>query len=78
MSADRLAILAAAVDTLDGPWTTARAWRLYRAAGIAPGRRTARLDLAELARRGRLIPRRTAEGAIYYVHPTSLEGGDAR
>lgn len=52
----RIDVLAAAVDILDGPWTTGRAHRLYRAAGIAPKRRTARRDLADLARRGRLVP----------------------
>lgn len=62
---NRVDILAAAVDTLDGEWTTHRAWRLYRAAGIAPNRRTARRDLDRLARRGRLTPVDRPTGRAY-------------
>lgn len=51
---DRLAVLATAIAAEPGEWTSHRAHRLYRTAGIAPGRRTARRDLAALARRGLL------------------------
>lgn len=61
----RLAVLSAAVDALPGEWTTGRAWRLYRAAGIAPGRRTARRDLARLAAAGRLTPVGRPTGLTY-------------
>lgn len=61
----RLAVLAAAVDTLAGDWTTARAWRLYRAAGLAPNRRTARHDLNRLAREGRLTTVDRPTGRAY-------------
>lgn len=61
----RLAVLAAAVEALPGEWTTARAWRLYRAAGLASKRRTARRDLARLARDGRLTPVGRPTGLAY-------------
>lgn len=50
----RRAVLLATARAEGGTWTTGRAWDLYRAQGLAPGRRTARTDLAHLARTGRL------------------------
>lgn len=50
----RRALLLATVRAEGGPVSTARAWDLYRSQGLAPCRRTARTDLAYLARTGRL------------------------
>ncbi|MEU3219989.1 hypothetical protein [Streptomyces sp. NPDC006971] len=55
-AADRLSILRRAVRDYQGEWTTCRVQRLYRArAYAAPFRRTARQDLAVLARQGLLV-----------------------
>lgn len=50
----RRSILLATLRAERGTVTTARAWDLYRSQGLAPCRRTARTDLAYLARAGRL------------------------
>ena len=70
-AADRLSCLAAAVARQPGEWTTERVWRWYRAAAIAPGRATARGDLARLAARGLLV-RHEQPGRRYY---TAAGGG---
>ncbi|SES04399.1 hypothetical protein [Streptomyces qinglanensis] len=50
----RRCLLLATIRADHGTWTTSRAWDLYRTQRLAPGRRTARTDLAYLARTGRL------------------------
>ncbi|WP_301126850.1 hypothetical protein [Streptomyces cacaoi] len=50
----RRAVLLATARAEGGTWTTRRAWDLYRTQRLAPRRRTAREDLAYLARTGRL------------------------
>lgn len=54
MTPRRLLLLATAVAEQEGPWTTRRVQRLYRALGYdnGPLRRMARRDLAQLAREG--------------------------
>ncbi|MFF2964294.1 hypothetical protein ACFVT1_36630 [Streptomyces sp. NPDC057963] len=55
-AADRLALLRRAVRDDHGEWTTDRVRQLYRSrAYAAPFRRTARQDLAVLARQGLLL-----------------------
>jgi hypothetical protein len=55
-AADRLAVLRAAVRDYQGEWTTRTVLNLYRAKGHnVPQRKTARDDLALLARQGLLV-----------------------
>ncbi|MFJ1695740.1 hypothetical protein ACIOHC_11400 [Streptomyces sp. NPDC088252] len=55
-AADRLALLRRAVRDHQGEWTTRRVRELYRSRAYdAPFRRTARQDLAVLARQGLLV-----------------------
>ncbi|MFF4661999.1 hypothetical protein [Streptomyces sp. NPDC001282] len=55
-AADRLSLLRRAIRDYQGEWTTCRVQRLYRArAYAAPLRKTARDDLALLARQGLLV-----------------------
>ncbi|MGW3164784.1 hypothetical protein ACWC9Q_18310 [Streptomyces sp. NPDC001142] len=55
-AADRLSLLRRAVRDSRGEWTTHRVQELYRSrAYAAPFRRTARQDLAVLARQGLLV-----------------------
>ncbi|MGA5354016.1 hypothetical protein ACPCJU_16825 [Streptomyces thermodiastaticus] len=71
----RFTVLSAAVDALPAEWTTGRAWRLYRAAGLATKRRTARRDLARLAAAGRLTPVGRPVGRAYTRTPLPLQDG---
>jgi hypothetical protein len=59
-------VLADAIRRQSGEWSSRRAHRLYRAIGAAPGRRTARRDLAHLHHTGLLV-RHDAAGLRYYT-----------
>lgn len=69
MSDDRrLLVLQAAALAQRGEWTTRRVQRLYRHLGYAaPLRRTARRDLAQLAREGVLTLVDTDPARRFYV-----------
>lgn len=64
----RLVLLQAAVAEQCGEWTTRRVQKLYRQLGYEPPlRRTARRDLAQLARTGVLTLVDTDPGRRYYT-----------
>ncbi|MFE9372307.1 hypothetical protein ACFYM2_21405 [Streptomyces sp. NPDC006711] len=66
---DRLAILRRAVIERPGPWTTSTVQALYKAAGhAAPCRKTARDDLAFLARQGLLLCRDERDCRTYWLN----------
>ena len=74
-SADRLALLRRAVRDDRGVWTTHRVQDLYRSrAYAAPFRRTARQDLAALARQGLLVLDDTDPGRRVF-RPARVNGG---
>lgn len=65
-AADRRQLLLRSLRDRRGPWTTGMVWRLYKAHGFAPLRKTARDDLAYLAQQGVL----TARGPVNDRHYT--------
>ncbi len=68
-AADRLALLRRAVVERPGPWATREVQRLYTAHGLnVPSRKTARDDLAYLARQGLLIERGPENGRHYTLN----------
>jgi hypothetical protein len=74
-ASDRLALLRRAVRDGRGEWTTHRVQELYRAREYdAPFRRTARQDLAALARQGLLVLDDTDPGRRVF-RPARVNGG---
>ncbi|MFK0182487.1 hypothetical protein ACIQVR_41795 [Streptomyces xanthochromogenes] len=66
---DRLAILRQAVREHPGPWTTRTVQTLYKTHGHnAPHRKTARDDLALLARQGLLLCRDERDCRSYWLN----------
>jgi len=65
---DRRQILLRAMRERRGPWTTGMVWRLYHSRGHAPTRKTARDDLALLARQGVLIVHGPTNGRYYTLN----------
>lgn len=65
-AADRLAVLRRAVRDHTGEWTTGKVVQLYKERGLhIPCRKTARKDLARLARQGLLVERGPQNGRHY-------------
>lgn len=65
----RLTILRRAVTEDPGPWTTRAVQALYRSTGCAtPYRKTARDDLALLARQGLLLCRDLKDCRTYWLN----------
>ncbi|MFF8716211.1 hypothetical protein ACF07T_32970 [Streptomyces sp. NPDC015184] len=76
-AADRLALLRRAVRDDRGEWTTHRVQELYRSREYAaPFRRTARQDLAVLARQGLLVLDDTDRGRRVF-RPARPSGGSS-
>lgn len=75
MKESRLAVLRQTVTTCEGVWTAGRVHELYRSLGIAPGRRTARLDLDRLHREGVLGRHDEPTRRYYTCTPTGPKGG---
>jgi hypothetical protein len=73
----RLAVLRQTVTTCEGVWTAGRVHELYRRLGIAPGRRTARLDLDRLHREG-VLGRHDEPTCRYYTCTTTTTKGGTR
>ncbi|MFI8360771.1 hypothetical protein ACIGD1_11485 [Streptomyces sp. NPDC085612] len=70
---DRLHVLRRAVRDYPGPWRTGMAHRLYLAKGIAPQRRTAKLDLEALVAQGLLYRQGPRNDRRYFLK--SIGGG---
>ncbi|MFD9047628.1 hypothetical protein [Streptomyces zaomyceticus] len=75
-AADRLTVLRRAIRDHAGDWTTGMVVRLYTERGLhVPCRKTARDDLARLARQGLLVERGPVNGRHYVLN--RWNGGDA-
>lgn len=74
MRESRLAFLRQTIANHQGVWTAGRVHDLYRDLMIAPGRRTARLDLDRLHREG-VLGRHDGPRSRHYFYVGQTQGG---